>query len=206
MLENPITYVKSLKGAAISILFALAIVKQNTGAEWLSRVTGYSINPTMEGLLLLKEYGLVVQVDRYHWGLAASAQMLPLMIDESPLPLVPGDGGGTLNNSESRGTASSTAIVGKGANGKAEEAADKRTLKKYESNLKALKEVGIYGKKAESLAKLPHVNPDYIKAHAEKVKDEEKSLGLCIVRMESGDPRPETRHEKNLRLYGQDFG
>ena len=80
MTENSITLVRSLKGAPISILFAMAMAGEAVGAEWLGRTTGYSDHTIAQGLLLLEEYGFIVRINRYRWGLGENIKQLPLMV------------------------------------------------------------------------------------------------------------------------------
>lgn len=57
-------------------------------------------------------------------------------------------------------------------------------------NIAALKEIGIYGTKARTLARLEWVNPDYIRAQAEKIKTEpwDNPQGMIIRRIENDVP------------------
>jgi tRNA U34 5-carboxymethylaminomethyl modifying enzyme MnmG/GidA len=190
MIENPIQLVKALKGSAISILFAMAIAKQNVGAEWLARITGYSDKPVQDGLLLLEEYELVVRIDRCHWGLTGRAHRLPLM-DNSPLQLFgDNDQDVTRNNSESSlATAATTTIEGsKRKKGKAVEE-DKSTRNNSES-IDLLHAGGIGEPMAAKLAALDWVTPAYIKAHLQKGIENQVEIGLVIHRMLYHDPAP----------------
>jgi hypothetical protein len=202
MIKNPIHLVKSLKGSAISILFALAIVKQNCGAEWLSRVTGYSMHPILEGLKLLEEYDLVIKIDRYHWGLSASAHRLPIMIDNSALPLI-GENSmdGTGNYCKSDGAAASNAtIVGKRQIGRGEVEENKLTRDNRES-IEILHKGGVGEPTASRLAKLDWMTPEYVKAHLAKGKTDGVGLALVIHRMRSHDQEPESGINWDRRSY-----
>ena len=60
------------------------------------------------------------------------------------------------------------------------------------ANLEAMRKLGISrNRRTTALAKLPHVNPDYIRSHVAQAKSQPKStVGLAIVRMEQGLPAP----------------
>ena len=200
-IDNPILLVRALKGSAISILFAISVAHQNVGAEWLARITGYTDKPIQDGLLLLQEYELVVRVDRNHWGLTGAAKRLPLMVDESALPLVT-EIETTRNNSESALPASSatTTIEGKQGHGrkKAEEA---KSTRNYSESLSLLHEGGVGEPMASRLAGLAWVTPVYIKAHLAYGLENHDRIGIVIHRMQYSDPAPLSEEEKRARSF-----
>ena len=57
--ENPLKMVRMLKGAPLSVYFAMFLAGQPVSAKWLERVTGYTDKPITQALELLKEYDLV---------------------------------------------------------------------------------------------------------------------------------------------------
>jgi hypothetical protein len=57
--ENPIRMVRELKGAPLSIIFALMCVKQRVNREWLEGATGYTDKTISRALAYLKEASLV---------------------------------------------------------------------------------------------------------------------------------------------------
>ena len=64
-----------------------------------------------------------------------------------------------------------------------------------DENISLLKSAGVGEPMRSRIANLDHVNPEYIKAHAAKVKREKKSAGMLIHRLKSGDPIPETKRD-----------
>ncbi len=66
-------------------------------------------------------------------------------------------------------------------------------------NLATLHARGIMGKKADKIARLDWVTPDYINAHVDLVIDEGNRLGLAIRRMEDGDPAPEPEVDERAK-------
>lgn len=85
--ENPIALVRALKGAPLSVLFALFLLKQPVTQEFLERTTGYTDKPVSQALAYLQENGLIQKVAR-GWLLTGEARQLPL-----PLTMLE-DGGG----------------------------------------------------------------------------------------------------------------
>lgn len=79
MIENPIRMVRELKGAPLSILFALSIVQMRVSQEYLERVTGYTDKPLALGIGYLAEIGLVDKTSS-GWGLTGAARQLPLTL------------------------------------------------------------------------------------------------------------------------------
>lgn len=61
----------------------------------------------------------------------------------------------------------------------------------YEANVQALKNAGIGEPSRSKLANLEHVTPEYILAHSELVKKENKNTGMLVHRIREGDPAPE---------------
>lgn len=76
------------------------------------------------------------------------------------------------------------------------------------SNLAALKEAGIVGKKARALAVLPWVTPEYIRAHAEAVRGEfwDNPQGMMIYRIEGEVEAPEIEPTKVYKRVSLDLG
>lgn len=67
--------------------------------------------------------------------------------------------------------------------------------------LEALKEAGISNpRKREELARLPHINPEYVRAHAKAHKQESgrrRHVALLITKLQDGDPMPEIAEKKD---------
>ena len=83
--ENPLQMLRLLKGAPLSVIFALYLAKKTqagpVGQEWIARNTGYTDKPISQALALLEDYGLVRRNSRYAWTLTGEALQLPLMGD-----------------------------------------------------------------------------------------------------------------------------
>jgi hypothetical protein len=84
-MANPIltaTLLRTLKGSPLSVLMALALVRQPVEAQWLERTTGYSDKSVSNALLFLEENGWAIRNGRYGWIMAGESVQLPLMVPE----------------------------------------------------------------------------------------------------------------------------
>jgi hypothetical protein len=80
--EDPIKMVRTLKGAPISCLVAMALAKQSVSHAWLCRHTGYSSHAVTDALALLEDYQLATwSRNRTNWRLTDGAKQLPLGSD-----------------------------------------------------------------------------------------------------------------------------
>ena len=87
-LENPITFIRSIKGPSCSILMALLFNRRPMTNQELQRWTGYSESAVTDGLQLLTDLGWITAIGaRGPWGLNTERQ-LPLM--EAASPEIPG--------------------------------------------------------------------------------------------------------------------
>src|SRR5512140_1718456 len=78
-LENPLTFVRSMKGAPASVLLALLFTGRAMTNRELQRWTGYASHAIIDAIGLLVDLGwLIAQSKRGPWLLAAGRQF-PLM-------------------------------------------------------------------------------------------------------------------------------
>lgn len=82
---NQITMLSNtLKGAPLSCLFVLLLLKRPAGVIELSALTGYSRDTIKDGLRKLKSLDLATTTSRYHgWQLTTSGYQLPLVNSEN---------------------------------------------------------------------------------------------------------------------------
>ena len=77
---NPMMFVRSLKGAAASVLWALLLVRQLFTIRQLGDYTGYKADAIRDAMRVLGGYGLVTEHRRAHgesvFALAEGAQYL----------------------------------------------------------------------------------------------------------------------------------
>lgn len=82
--------IRGLKGAPISCLMAMLVVRRVMNMAEMVRVTGYSDKSVNDALLLLVDFGLATRNGRYGWQLADGVAQLPLAVlgagDDTPAP------------------------------------------------------------------------------------------------------------------------
>lgn len=201
---NPITLVKTFKGSAISIIFAMMIVKQPVTEQWLCSITGYSDKTVKEGLILLKESQFIYRV-KGGWMLGDNAKsfQLPFFIDS-------GENNKDENikvrkNSELSITTTTLINRYKQKNMSEEVVVDIKSRKNselFEENLRYLQIIGIYEPTASRLAELEWVNPYYLIAQFMRFDQEKKyqdekwrngsklTTGMLVYRIQNNDPVP----------------
>lgn len=82
MIENPLKELRILKGAPLSIIFALMMARQTVNIKWLKTVTGYSDKTVTEAIDLLIEFDYIKRISGQKIQLTKTKQ-LPLMIEET---------------------------------------------------------------------------------------------------------------------------
>jgi hypothetical protein len=194
---NPLTAIRSLKGAPLSCLVAMMFANQPVGKEWLARVTGYSDKPVASALDYLLEMGFVINGSRSQaWELHPDIKQLPMenptlflepsrnISDSQPTTTALN----TDNNSESKAVAEESAVD--------EEIVDND----FEECLTIIKSAGIGEPTASRLARMQHVNPYYLVAHVQQAQRDEIKIPLLIHRIRSQDPPPKLN--TNYHLVG----
>jgi hypothetical protein len=185
---NPLTILRSLKGAPLSCLMALMFATKPVGKEWLSRITGYSDKPVAAALDYLLEMGFVTTSGRYEsWQIKQNVFQLPLG-PENPLPE------SSRNNSDSLPTTTAINIDSNKIDKKAVEVV-KEEPEYYNPNFEEchhiLKSAGIGEPMASRLVNIEHATPYYLLAHVLYAKKKKMDTGLLIHRIKSKDPAPD---------------
>ena len=197
--ENTMTFVRAIKGAPASVLWALMLTQSMMTALELQQWTGYKGDNITVALRLLVDLGWVVaRSPRGPWGLAEGRQ-LPLMSGiaqlegfekaDSDLIGVSGVVDVDASYKMSLSSDSTTTTLTRGANPiKSDSWSDEK-----KACFEALKEAGIKGKKARTLLTLPWLTVEYIRAHHALVKTEfwDNPAGMMVYRMEGEEPAPE---------------
>lgn len=195
--ENTMTFVRSLKGAPASVLWALVFHRQMMTALELAQWTGYKGDNITVAVRLLVDLGWVTaRSARGPWGLVAGRQ-LPLMEVFNALEGPDSDLIG-VRNSESD-------LIGFGTRISSSSSSKYKPLTYLEEQeeegddsdligvvYKALDAAGIREPKRSKLARLKHVTPELIEAHVRQAKEEHMPLGTAIYRIEfdwAVDPR-----------------
>lgn len=188
----PVSTLRQLKGAPISVLLSMIFVHQAVSERWIIQTTGYSQNVVRGALNYLKECNFVQRNGRFEaWILCDGVLQLPLVMDL--------EAGESENDSRFSSAATATTPLNLNSLSPIESTSSssnrRESLNDSRSNpalnievLAELHALGIMGKKAQELAGLAWVTIPYAQAHVKKVKEEGNKLGLAITRMEQGDP------------------
>jgi hypothetical protein len=190
----------ALSGTATKCLLAFWWERRQLTVSELEPRVGHDKNTVRKALAQLALYGLAGQVisSQETWCLTNKGYQLPLPLDalsgekNSPLTTTT-----TLDPSGLNLSSSSSTPGGENFTTDESEA--------YEAALEALFAHNIRGRKAEKLAALEWVTPEYVHAHVAQVKREHQKLGLAIVRMEAGEePAPDPDDAATARRYIED--
>ncbi len=189
----------SIKGAAISILVALATTAGPATPQELAELSGYNVKTVREKLPYLARAGYVVPDPDERWALKCLPLCLSGLADSATQTTADPDEacGETGEGEETSPPVRTTSVshvepventrVGTGrtarrANGVPPELAA------------AFKSAGIKRHKWKELASLDHVTPEYVLAHYERVMNHEdpnkRKTGFLIHCIACGDPLP----------------
>ncbi len=204
--ENSLTFVRSLKGAPASILWAFAFTRAVMTALELQEWTGYKGDNITVAVRLLVNLGWLVALSpRGPWCLAEGRQ-LPLMelvekVDQftrGESDLIGVRATTTTAMEERKGDYSAVVVI-KAANPIKSESVVYETLGvTFEKNLQECRLSGIGEPKASQISKLPWVSPELIKAHKDSLYADE-TIGLAIRRIESDElPRLWLEEARNI--------
>ena len=198
--ENPIRMVRELKGAPLSILFALSIMQQRVSQAWLERSTGYTDKTIAQALGYLQEISLVDWTSA-GWQLTGEAKQLPLPLqleenvaDEEVIAEENSD-----DSCQTRRISDPFIIINTDSNNE-EEINNNNNLKRAGGRknsdsevFDALTRAGIVGKKRKLLAESEWVTVESVENWEVRLK-REKGLdykpGLLITYLESGAEAP----------------
>lgn len=173
--ENLVTFLRSMKGAPASVLLALIFSRKSLTDRELQRLTGYSDDTITQATRLLVDLGwITASSPRGPWCLAAARQLPLLDRADQQLPRV---------------TTSPVLVHTEMSNPAAEHVA---------RNLRALYDAGVREPIATRLARLPHVNPEYVAAHVKHALAQRATLGTAIYRIQHAWPLPPRRRERSV--------
>jgi hypothetical protein len=218
--------VRELKGAPLSIIIALGLVRQRVSQGWLERSTGYTDKPISQALQYLREVGLVDETSSGWQLVKENAKQLPLVMQieediepqsdlEEEKPIQTEVIQECRNYSDSLLTylindSNNINInqVSKVSNDEKRKNSDLDPI--IEENLETFRELGIrINKRTSNLARMKHITRDYIIGTVNNLKQGEL-LGLAIIRMEQGDGIPPPKKHKTgcgcnecLARYGE---
>ncbi len=173
--ENLVTFVRSMKGAPASVLLSLIFSRKSLTNRELQRWTGYSDDTITQATRLLVDLGWITASGPHGpWCLAAAPQLPLLDRADKQLP----------------GLRASPVLV------RAETL--NSTDEQVARNLRALYDAGVREPIATRLARLPHVNPEYVAAHVDHALAEGGTLGTAIYRIQHAWPLPPHRRERSV--------
>ena len=182
-------FMQSLRGNQPLIVLAFLLIRSALTIEQLEAVTGLhndTVRAAVKGLaakgLLYKqvgEHGRATWIPEGGTFFAKLFDQSPKTSDSDPVIVI-------VESEERRDLLSPTTTTKKQSPKTSDSGASAKELQ----SIAALKEIGIYGTKARQLARLEWVNPEYIRAQAEKIKGEiwDNPQGMIIRRIENEVP------------------
>lgn len=201
----------ALNGVAVKCLIAFWWEKHQLTVTELEVRIGHDKNTVRKALAQLALFGLSAKVisSQETWCLTSQGYQLPFPLDSLPAPSGVMSSGGEKFSPP----VTTTAAVNLDPDLNSLSNSSSSSSKSGENftsplipggdviveNLKTLHARGIMGKKADKIARLDWVTPDYINAHVDQVLDDGDRLGLAICRMEDGDPAPETEADERAK-------
>ena len=214
------TMLAALKGTALKCLFVFFWEHRQITVTDLAMYVGHDDQTVRTAMRQLELYGLAAPVisSQETWHLTDCGYQLPLPFDQIGTHENKPHADGTIQEKFSLSPVTTTTILTSSDQLSSSSSSMQRGEKfsspsdgpgsdtRIAANLTALHQAGIRGKKADTLARLEWVTPEYIEAHVEKVKEEFQRLGLAICRMESGDPIPERPQTLANRYIGGKYG
>jgi hypothetical protein len=178
-----INLIRELRGSPLTVLMAILLLEQAgqipITAQLLKDITGYGDHTITDSLRVLESP--TRQIIRHvinGWRLSRCFQL--------PLEFQP-------QNRDIRGfiASSSCSLNESTVIYSEEEQEENRDIRGFTDNHAAALKAGIRDPKATTLAKLPHVTPDFIRGHIAWVKKQGNSEGTAIYRIEHNWPVPD---------------
>lgn len=211
-IENPLRLVRELKGAPLSILIVLGMVKTRVTQEYLERATGYTDKPVSQALEYMREIGLVDHTSS-GWQLTRGAAQLPLTmaIDEGeqadhtserahssePSPEERPEDGSDCETSRKYSDSNNYYYPLNQEVNSQEELIISESRKNSDSLPEVLSKAGITGKALKELSTKPHLSADIVRRFEHQLKKQKGDLytpGLLVVVLRGykpGDRLPE---------------
>jgi len=172
--KDKLDLLPTLKGAPMSILYALHFFQRPMSNHKLIGITRYTDKTISAGLEILREKGLIRRTPG-GWILSNGFfEIGNIPTSESELFHPHGNSSSTTTDINTVNKLDELVVV------------DNRKLSAYQ----ALHNAGIYDPKASDLAELKHVTKEFVIAHAEYGKREKQGIGLVITRIQNDEPVP----------------
>lgn len=203
--ENMTTFVRAIKGAPASVLWALIITQRMMTALELQQWTGYKGDNITVSVRLLIELGWVVaRTPRGPWGLAEGRQ-LPLMPGIEQLQGFEKRDSDLIGVAGASSSSSSNRLFLSSYRQEQEEEGDDSDLIGVKPEcVAACLAAGIGEPTRSKLSAMAHVTPEFIAAHVQQAKDQEQGIGTAIYRIKNNwavDPKylPKENKPVNVR-------
>jgi hypothetical protein len=205
--ESPMRFVRELKGAPLSVVMLLTLIRTGLSNGAICNGTGYSDKSVSSALSYLEEIGMVARSSA-GWKMVEGIQLaLPMgegeaveepacdEVVEEPEKIEEVE---VDKNCGSRRNSVSFKLVNSINSNNIKDLSTSNLINADESenfrileNLEVMKRCGIkITRKTEGLARDGQVDALYILAHVEQVRREGQQLGLAIWRMAEGYERP----------------
>jgi len=182
--ENPMTFVRAMKGAPASVLWAFLFSRKPMTITELQTWTAYRRETIAEALRMLTDLGwLSTRSSRGPWALTSGRQ-LPLMDDVDFFDIGDSSSCSSSNRKDAR------------LEQEQEEPMSIFSTSRELTDLsgpnsearRALVEAGVREPKLSRLARLPHVTPELVRGHVRLASEQRRGLGTAIYRIENDWP------------------
>jgi hypothetical protein len=194
MADPAMSFFRTMKGAPQTVLAVLAYHGRPMTNRELQLWTGYHADTITRAMQALTQMGwLAAQTPSGPWYLA-QGRRVPCLHTR---PTMRADGPRASENpgtaSENLGRASENPGFRSRTGGLEEVKQERKDLlppaskpgdPKIPEAMEALLEAGIHDPALSRLARLPHITPEYVRAHVEKARLEGRGLGAAVFRME----------------------
>ena len=184
--DPAMSFYRTMKGAPHSVLAVLAYHGRPMTNRELQLWTGYHADTITRATQDLLQLGwLEAQTPSGPW-FVAHGRRVPCLHTRTEPALRAGA-------SENLGTASENLGFPSSIGGEEEGKQERQDLQppgskpghpKIPEAVKALQEAGIHDPALSRLARLPHITPEYVRAHVERARREGRGLGAAVFRME----------------------
>ena len=201
--DPAMSFYRTMKGAPHTVLAVLAYNGRPMTNRELQLWTGYHADTITRAMQDLIELGwLAAQTSSGPWYLA-HGRRVPCLHTR---PGVQADRVGASENPGSAGEIPGTGSENPGSTGEIpgfpssrggleegkpeieglQPPGSKPGDPKFPDVMQALQEAGIHDPALSRLARLPHITPEYVRAHVERARLEGRGLGAAVFRMERG--------------------
>lgn len=192
--DNPLSYLRQVKGAPLSILVALSAANQPVQAKWLGSMTGYSPNSITTALVLLSEMQLVsCNTHRTAWRLTNGVRQLPLAPAQIPNRKNRDPDGTTTASLNSKKNFQAAEVAAFNSSDRENRDPDRENRDPKSELITILHNSGIMEPTATTLYELDWMTIEYAEAHISQAQADNVPVPLLIHRMLSHDPQP-ARH------------